>query len=174
MNNNIFDFAAKELSQDAVICWILNWLNDSGRKPPYFNLAASLMDKMRIPYAASLKEGIRIRQQYKSIDILVVIPEMHHVLLSEDKVYSTEHDDQLRRYKEALKKLSQRELQELELTHPLLDDDITVVYFKTGFFYDYCDTMVANSDIVDAVVSGPDFEYILSHFAGKKGTSGNL
>lgn len=32
MKNNIFSFATGELSQDAFICWAINWFNDD-RKP---------------------------------------------------------------------------------------------------------------------------------------------
>lgn len=37
--NNLFDFATSELSQDAVICWCVNWYNEKESK--LYPLAAS-------------------------------------------------------------------------------------------------------------------------------------
>ena len=33
--NNLFKYATKELSQDAFLCWSINWLNESEEHPLY-------------------------------------------------------------------------------------------------------------------------------------------
>ena len=50
MDNNIFDFATSELSQDAVICWCINWFNfkDSSLYPlakDTLNLSVKVLPK---------------------------------------------------------------------------------------------------------------------------------
>ncbi len=99
---NLFDYATKELSQDAMICWLIRWadnrfadtdsdLHSCGRR-----FVQKLLSKHGVE---SLPAGIetKIYQQEKSIDVLAQV-NSDHVLLIEDKTGTSDHGDQLRRY----------------------------------------------------------------------------
>ena len=47
MENNIFKFATKELSQDAFLCWLINWINlPTQENTEIKNLAKNFIDKL--------------------------------------------------------------------------------------------------------------------------------
>ena len=45
IRNSLFSFATSELSQDAFICWCLNWFND-GSKPVLQEMARKIIFKL--------------------------------------------------------------------------------------------------------------------------------
>ena len=45
IRNSLFSFATSELSQDAFICWCLNWFND-GSKPVLQEMAKKIIFKL--------------------------------------------------------------------------------------------------------------------------------
>ena len=109
---NIFNYATKELSQDAVICWLLDWagrqdvqdkedkaLRDCGRR-----FVEALLDE----HGDSLKgdiEKIEILQQDHGIDVLARINyhnDRQQVLLIEDKTDTGVHGTQLEDYYKAV------------------------------------------------------------------------
>ena len=102
--NNIFNFATSELSQDAVIAWCLNWINENPSSKLY-PLALTLLARMGIS-GDEAKNGIMIEQQYKHIDVLVSVKNCNKVIIIEDKVYTTEHDDQIAKYKEEITRIA--------------------------------------------------------------------
>lgn len=105
---NIFNYATKELSQDAVICWLIDWagrkdaqgeedkaLHDCGRR-----FVEALLDEHGASLAPDNEEEIKIRQQDHSIDVLARIN--GQVLLIEDKTSTSDHSRQLKRYYDAV------------------------------------------------------------------------
>lgn len=95
-NPNIFDFATSELSQDAFICYMLN-----------FDAPAKLfLEKCNI----TGEKIVNIKRQYSAntpkckghIDILVETEK--HYLIIEDKTGTNEHGNQIQRYCDALLK----------------------------------------------------------------------
>ncbi len=157
--NNIFKFATKELSQDAVICWMLNWveypeseLHQLG-KDMFLLLGESDID---------VNQKIDIKTQFKKADIVVVLHGARRILIIEDKVYSSEHDDQIAKYKETLSEESVQ--RELGIMGDIITD-IKTIYFKTGFFYDN-DKVLVNNKKVDVVVSGDDYYKMIKKYAG--------
>ena len=127
---NLFDYATKELSQDAMICWLILWANDRyadidwelhrcGRR---FVLA--LLDKHG---ASSLPERITttIHQQDKSIDVLARVSPPGHVLLIEDKTGTRDHSDQLRRYYKHV-------IDGRTRLGDVTEKDVYPIYLKTG------------------------------------------
>jgi len=124
MKPNLFSIATKELSQDAFITWLLQWADDSCFKE---NPALCTIGKEFIKKLISLKysfENIEIRnvnagRQWANIDIWAEINE-EYVLIIEDKVNTTEHDNQLERYKTTVEK------------HYGKDIKIVFIYLKTG------------------------------------------
>lgn len=129
--NNIFNFATSELSQDAFIAWALNWINED-KSLPLYEMAADLL-KVMGETDDSIRDGIEIRTQLKRIDILVTIKNCNRAIIIEDKTYTSEHDNQIARYRDEITKLPTDVKTEL-----CIDDkvEIRTVYLKTGFMYD--------------------------------------
>jgi hypothetical protein len=94
---NIFDYATKELSQDAFLRWFLESdIDDSGKK---LLSAFTGLESNKI-------SNIHTKAQIKKIDILVefIYENKECVLIIEDKIESNQHDNQLNRYSEIVKK----------------------------------------------------------------------
>ena len=144
--NNIFDFATSELSQDAFICWCLNWLNyeDSELRA----LAVDLLKEFG-EESASDNQEILIKRQFKKIDILVVLKGLNRVYIIEDKVHSSESKDQIKKYKEEIRK-------------EYKNSEIKTVYFKTGFHFSPDKNVEA-----DKIITGKMFKEILEKYRNK-------
>ncbi len=107
---NLFDYATKELSQDAMICWLIDWAGREtngdleGEELRQCGLAFvdALFSKWRKwDYSVDLGDSIRteVRRQEKRIDVLACVEcvDGRHVLLIEDKTNTGAHDNQLER-----------------------------------------------------------------------------
>lgn len=103
---NLFEFATSELSQDAFICWLFSWAKKDYKtgndKQQALNQLATdtlamFFDKAGKTLPDTI-EQIVVRRQVSNIDILCVINETYCVLI-EDKVGSSQHSNQLARYK---------------------------------------------------------------------------
>ena len=107
VENNIFSFATNELSQDAFICWCLNWINmpvrDDNASGRQFG-ARFLSRLLNEAYDVSSVNQIYIFRQLLNIDVLVLVPELQVALIIEDKTSSQEHGNQINRYKYLLSK----------------------------------------------------------------------
>lgn len=127
---NLFDYATKELSQDAMICWLIHWADDRcasidrqlhacGRR---FVLAL-----LRKHGTSALPERITttIHQQEKSIDVLARVMRPEHVLLIEDKTGTKDHGDQLRRYYKDV-------IEGRTRLGNVSESDVYPIYLKTG------------------------------------------
>ena len=156
MKNNLFSFATKELSQDAFLCWCWNWYNEP--EAPLYSMAKDLMalfGETDLPDKLSLK----IYQQWKKIDILLILPELNRVLIIEDKISSQEHDQQIARYREQIQNITEQERESLGIKS---DPTIRTIYFKTGFYYD-CD----RETVADVKIDGNTFFETLEKYKNK-------
>lgn len=104
---NLFEFATSELSQDAVLCWLLSWANPrvSDIDPPLHRLGRDLLATLFVKHNRTLPTEIstfEMKRQHKNIDILVVLNGDLGVVI-EDKIHSSEHSNQLSRYIEQLR-----------------------------------------------------------------------
>ncbi|MFK7780517.1 MAG: PD-(D/E)XK nuclease family protein [Candidatus Gracilibacteria bacterium] len=121
---NIFSYATSELSQDAVICYILEWAKIENKElnNDLHNLAInflnSLFDKFEGIKRPTEYEKIEIKKQYENIDILCIINDKYSIII-EDKTNTKNHSDQLKRYFEKVKA-------------NFSDTEILPIYFKTG------------------------------------------
>ena len=70
--NNIFKYATHELSQDAVICWILSFYNDKNSK--LYALAKDLL--LSFATLAPEDDTIEIDKQVDNMDILIRFPKL--------------------------------------------------------------------------------------------------
>lgn len=127
LKNNLFYYATKELSQDAFICWLSSFaLNDAdtsdgelvqcGKDLIYEFMNRGIgenIDRDRIQLTS-------VEKQVGNIDVLLTVNYggKTYKIIVEDKVHSSEHDNQLNRYKENLQ-----------------DKSVIIIgiYFKTGF-----------------------------------------
>lgn len=187
--NNIFSFATGELSQDAFICWCLNWINepDNVTTHRYRQLGLDLLAKLIENQSNSdviskvdinSLDKVILVQQVLNIDVLAIIPQYKLAIIIEDKTNTSEHDNQISFYRGSLKTVFENKkpwnaYNKLEKAFKLVDLDIDhadianyhihTVYFKTGYYFDY-DWQVAHSDSVDNYLTGPMFWDILKNY----------
>ena len=156
--NNIFDFATSELSQDAFICWCLNWLNyeDSELRA----LAVDLLKEFGEEDVSDNQEII-IKRQFKKIDILVVLKGLNRVYIIEDKVNSSERKKQLEEYETKINELNENEKKDLGIDKNL-EVEVKTVYFKTGFHFSPDKNVKANK-----IIAGKMFKEILEKYRNK-------
>ncbi len=155
MENNLFDFATSELSQDAFLCWCLNWYNSSQPMALLYPMAKELLALLGEPDLAP-DQKLTIRHQFHKIDVLVVLQGKDRAIIIEDKTDTSEHDDQIARYRDTLQKLSEDERRALGISDKV---KIQTVFFKTGFHYDQDRATVA-----DCKVDGPAFLAVLEKY----------
>lgn len=103
---NLFSYATKELSQDAMICWLIAWADSRApagpEDEPLRQLGRAFVDALFATwkgYPVELGEEVHtcIHAQKHNIDVLVRI-NGRHVLLIEDKTGTNVHSGQLGRY----------------------------------------------------------------------------
>lgn len=103
---NIFEYATKELSQDAMICWLLKWseagqsddreLHDCGVR-----FVCALLRKHDPKIQLNEIDEVEIHQQDQKIDVLARVKDKsdrQYVLLIEDKTGTKNHGEQLKEY----------------------------------------------------------------------------
>ena len=98
---NIFNYATKELSQDAVICWLIDWAhyNDKQEYEQLKQCGQKFIETMFSKHGKKAPRNpgkVKIWRQYNRIDVLVDIGEF--VLLIEDKIDGKPDIEQLTRY----------------------------------------------------------------------------
>ena len=129
---NIFDYATGELSQDAMICWLIRWSvehAETDEERALKTLGQNFVRAMLSKHNRSLSVEIRaveILQQDHKIDVLARILDGSgepHVLLIEDKTENMNRGDQLQRYCEAVRSGKTR-LKDVSSFCP--------IYLKTG------------------------------------------
>lgn len=119
MKPNLFYWASSELSQDAFICWLLDWAKPAYRdKDRLLNETGEKLLRQLSNQKIDEITELEIKRQYKRIDILVIV-NGNIAILIEDKVHAKSHGDQLTTYAKLLEKEFEK-------------DKISLVYFKTG------------------------------------------
>ncbi|MBH8571329.1 PD-(D/E)XK nuclease family protein [Microvirga sp. STS02] len=99
---NLFQYATSELSQDAMLCWLLAWSPSmyAQVEPELHALATKFIDlafsKHGLPLPGVIST-IEVRRQVSNVDILATINGTFELLI-EDKAGTQEHSDQLVRY----------------------------------------------------------------------------
>ena len=160
---NLFRYATKELSQDAVICWLIDWsahdhdheLRQLGR-----HFVESLLSHKQGDRKVNVEGGIQkveVLQQEKNIDVLARI-NGSQVLLIEDKTHSEPHGDQLATYKRAV-------LSNGTSLGEVSEEDLFAIYFKTGNHSLAAEQQIEN-DTGYKVFDRADFRAVLSRYRG--------
>jgi hypothetical protein len=138
---NIFDFATGELSQDAFICWLLNWLdyNENHELKDAARKFILLLCKINHPSAENitlksigklLPIGKRnILQQHGNMDIFfaVEINNESTEFIIEDKTNTFPHSNQLKKYVDFV--LSDQVKKNYKST-------VVKIYYKTGYIFE--------------------------------------
>ena len=108
---NLFVHATRELSQDAIICWLVEWSatpsNDACERP-LRSLGRAFVEALLGQHNTALQgevQNAEIYRQDRGIDVLTRIKDDRgsHVLLIEDKTNTGEYCNQLLRYREAVR-----------------------------------------------------------------------
>ena len=157
VKHNLFAFATSELSQDAFFCWALDCLNRDEDSPLYGfgrSFCALLLGRKNDDLPKI--KGVVIRRQFKHVDVLALVVYSNRTtidaLVIEDKVNTSEHDDQIQKYLTELGNLLdslsiedgrnkdiEEDLKEIvrnEYTLKACRFKYFVAYVKTGFFSD--------------------------------------
>ena len=128
---NLFNYATKELSQDAFLCWALEWINIRGHQMcefAYLLLESFIKESIYKNQIDTLDiDKVEIKKQYKNIDILVLAKLRNGLILPiiiEDKTDTSEHDNQLDRYRETIIK------EYTDFPEPIC------IYYKTGYIFE--------------------------------------
>lgn len=111
---NIFDFATKELSQDAFLCWLAQWADPKFRTESnsLHELGKQFLRVCYNKYGKNLPEPlatVTVKKQVSDLDILIVVNDKDAILI-EDKVATKEHSNQLERYKNSIASLGYENL----------------------------------------------------------------
>ena len=128
---NLFNYATKELSQDAFLCWALEWRNIRGHQMcefAYLLLESFVKESVYKNQIDPLDiEKVELIKQYKNIDVLVLAKLRNGLILPiiiEDKTDTSEHDNQLDRYREII-------IEEYtDFPEPIC------IYYKTGYIFE--------------------------------------
>ena len=102
---NLFTYATSELSQDAFLCWILNWADPKYKDNDLHQVGTQFIEAIFNKHQRSMIpiESISIEKQVDGLDILAVLNGDIAILI-EDKTYTNDHSNQLERYREAMDK----------------------------------------------------------------------
>lgn len=129
---SLFEYATSELSQDAILCWLLEWANHKENQV-FQKLAIDLISFL---YCLANKNENSIekvelidlpKRQYLKIDVYfrARINEKTVSFIIEDKTFTSHHSNQLERYKEYVE------------NDDFQEDEIVKIYFKTGYLYSW-------------------------------------
>ena len=93
--NNLFSFATKELSQDAILCWIINWMKEKTQDSTFYQLGKSVLDLFLGENKLSHYDKVTVKRQYNRIDVLVLYESDNnkYALIIEDKTNTSEHSN---------------------------------------------------------------------------------
>ncbi|AKS37699.1 PD-(D/E)XK nuclease family protein, partial [Anoxybacillus gonensis] len=104
---NLFSYGTSELSQDAFLCWLMDWANPqfSALDPNLHHIGKKFIEAIFKKHQQPVPtiENVSIIKQLDGLDILAVINDKYAILI-EDKTYTNDHTNQLIRYCEAMKK----------------------------------------------------------------------
>ena len=149
---NIFKYATKELSQDAMICWFLECLNseDEEYRQLGLNFVRFIFNDNEIKVAKLFNNSFP-KTQHEKIDVyaeILINNNILHPVIFEDKTNTYLHNDQMYKYIEKINnetndKKRKNFFGEVELSN------ILYIYFKTGFASDWerCDIKEKQTEV---------------------------
>lgn len=123
MKPNLFDFATKELSQDAFLLWLISWAHPLCTEDTELHVAAIRFIKFLVGKSGRKCpdiEKLNVYKQWEKIDVSFTVNDQLYVII-EDKTSSGTHGKQLEEYKR-------------KATRWCGDNgyELICIYFKTG------------------------------------------
>ncbi len=140
LKNNLFEYATSELSQDAFICWLASYAHEEAEKDAALNECARKMLEMFVPeFEGKNFKLLNVERQVDKIDVLLTVEceKKVYKIIVEDKTYTSEHDNQLKRYVDGLAE-----------KHEENTVIVKGVYYKTGFQSDLSSVEDAHYEII--------------------------
>lgn len=92
--NNIFNFAAGELSQDSFICWLINWINYKEVDEQLYLKAKKILDIILHEKRISEYKNVAVYKDYYDMNIVVVVNDKY-VIVIEDKAFEIQSDENI-------------------------------------------------------------------------------
>ena len=136
-SNNLFDFATSELSQDAFFCWSLNWLAlKEDTDDPYYKYGKAMLDLFLGENKKDIYKEVKVLKQFNRIDVLILFKDNQdnqYALIIEDKTNTSEHNEQIEKYKNQLNDALYKD--ENIGYKNLPENQIYTAYVKTGIMY---------------------------------------
>jgi hypothetical protein len=118
---NLFEFATSELSQDAFICWFLSWAKEENKEQDekIHKCARNFIEQVFKKHDKQIPEikNIEVKKQHKKIDVLCIVNNTYAIII-EDKIHTSQHSNQLVRYKEIIQE-------------KIREENILGIYYKT-------------------------------------------
>lgn len=140
MKNNLFTYATSELSQDAFLCWLMSYAMKDAKKDEALRRCAVAFLKQFVPPIKTLEDGeiyvSNIERQHGKIDVLLTL-EGGYKIIVEDKTFTSDHDEQLTRYKDLL------------ISEGVNPELVYGIYYKTGFESDTSNAEKAGYAVFD-------------------------
>lgn len=99
--NNLFTFATSELSQDAFICWLMNFAHKDHLNE---DIALTKCAKELLRKIVNTEDDLFVtivKKQYKNIDVFLQVNNKYNIII-EDKTFTHQHGNQIDRYKQTL------------------------------------------------------------------------
>lgn len=133
--NNLFWFSTKELTQDAVLMWILKNYKDPNLKDVARSIIGHFCFDRELREDEVIKE-LRGKQQYKGVDLAIEFfldsntDGGWYYLIIEDKTYSYLHSNQIKKYLE----ISFKDFDSAWHVKNRPNTNIKVIYFKMTSF----------------------------------------
>ena len=136
---NLFDYATKELSQDAFLRWLFENYNCENESVK--NAFRKLFDSFtNNKFEKKEITDLKTVAQWKNIDVSIwfKVDEKEHLIVIEDKTGSGIHDDQLKRYSEEINNHNDfwrnEENRKKYKTERYVEDDENIfkVFYKTN------------------------------------------
>ena len=162
-SNNLFNFATSELSQDAFFCWSLNWLAvKEDPEDPYYKYGKAMLDLFLGEHKKDIYKEVEVLKQFNRIDVLVLFKDNQdnqYALIIEDKTNTSEHNEQIKKYREKLNEALSKN-QDIGYGN-LPGNQIYTAYVKTGIMYSR-DLFMKNT--VNTVVDFDDLFKFLNKF----------
>lgn len=136
MGPNFFTYANSELTNDGLICWLIDWCQYPGSE-----LYGVAMDLLALFLGDQTKDlhvtKLTIHQQFKNIDMLFEIND-EFLLVIEDKIDSKEHSNQLQKYRSIVN----------DNFHHISEENRTFTYLKIGDQSNYDEVAVSGYRLV--------------------------
>lgn len=131
---NIFDYATKELSQDAFLAWLFKWAEEQ-YKDEYKDVhdattkfIQEIINKYNKKFEKTIIideiKTVDIYKQTDHIDLWIVINNSLNIVI-EDKTYYKQHDNQLETYKQKVEKWCNDKNKDIK-------QDYVLFYYKLG------------------------------------------